>query len=423
MTPDDWLRKYAGVPEKIDLGLERCQQVLKLLDLVPAPFKIITVAGTNGKGSTVAILDAILSHSGLLTGRYSSPHLIRFNERILIGQKEVTTQEIIASFDTIRTIANGINLSYFEYATIAGLLLFAQAQIDIALLEVGLGGRLDACNAIDPDIGIITSISLDHQDWLGDDLSVIAYEKAGIARPNKPLILASKNLPQSINAYADEIGARIIQCEQDYQFEIHSKTEKKSWIWKDEINQLELTPPSLNGDIQIQNSASAIAALTQCDFWPLSTTQITQGLQSIRLSGRLQTITKQKRNWLLDVAHNPASMQILCDSLQNYKYQQEKISVVFAMLADKDVHGCIKLLSPFVKFWHITTLNSPRSLSCSRLESILLECGVEKKNIQIANSVAKACSKVHANTQADEQILVCGSFYTVGDALSYLDSV
>ena len=309
ITPDDWLREHAGVPEKIDLGLERCKKMLAILDLSPAPFKVITVAGTNGKGSTVAILDAVLSEAGLLTGRYSSPHLIRFNERILIGQQEFSSNKIISAFENIREKTDNVLLSYFEYATIGALLLFAEEQVDVALLEVGLGGRLDACNAIDSDVAIITSIALDHQDWLGDDVDKIAYEKAGVARSNKPLILASHDLPKVINNYADQIASDVVQCGSEYQFSICDSENKSSWTWQDADSKFELAMPSLRGDIQFQNSAAAIAALKHSDLWPLKLKDINKGLQTIKLGGRLQQLQVLERNWILDVAHNPASMQ------------------------------------------------------------------------------------------------------------------
>ena len=423
ITPDDWLREHAGVPEKIDLGLERCQKVLALLDILPAPFKVITIAGTNGKGSTVAILDSILSEAGLLTGRYSSPHLIRFNERILIGQKELASNLIISAFESIRQKAGNLLLSYFEYSTIAALLLFAEEQVDVALLEVGLGGRLDACNAIDSDIAIITSIALDHQDWLGDDVDKIAYEKAGVARSNKPLILASKNLPKVINNYAGEIDSKVVQCGDAYQFSIRNDENNPSWVWQDADDKFELAIPALQGDIQIQNSAAAIAALKHSDFWPLKVNDINQGLLAIKLSGRLEQLQALDRNWLLDVAHNPASMQVLSSYLQNTLTNISKISVVFSMLADKDVINCIQLLKPFVLNWYISGLDSPRSLSVSDLETQLLNCGVYTKNIHSCNSVATACLEATNNTQPAEHIIVCGSFYTIGDALAYLESV
>ena len=423
ITPDEWLREHAGVPEKIDLGLGRCQQVLALLDILPAPFKIITVAGTNGKGSTVASLDAILTEAGLLTGRYSSPHLIRFNERILISQQEISSRKIISAFETIREVSAGVLLSYFEYSTLAALLLFAHEQVDVALLEVGLGGRLDACNAIDSDLAIITSIALDHQDWLGDDVDKIAYEKAGVARSNKPIVLASKNLPKVINNYANEIGSKIIQCGSEYEFSISKDIKKPSWTWQDSEDEFELAMPALHGDIQIQNSAAAIAALKHSGFWPIQLKVLNKGLQSIELAGRLQQVRVFDRNWLLDVAHNPASMQVLCKYLQESLNNHSKVSIIFAMLADKDTDTCIEMLKPFVASWYITSLDSPRSLTDAELESKLLKAGVNAQAIFNCPTVANACLEAQKNSQNAEQIVICGSFYTIGDALTYLESV
>ncbi len=422
MTPDDWLREHAGVPEKIDLGLKRCKKVLALLDLLPAPFTVITVAGTNGKGSTVAFLDAILSEAGLLTGRYSSPHLLRFNERILVAQQETSSEKIISAFEMIQKASAGITLSYFEYATIAALLLFANEQVDVALLEVGLGGRLDACNSIDSDIAVITSIALDHQDWLGDDIEKIAFEKAGIARARKPLILANENLPSVINHYAQSIGSQLIQCGYQYEFAINT-TAGSSWTWQDNENELELCSPGLQGDIQIQNAAAAIAALRSSDYWPIQVETINRALQSVKLAGRLQNIQTKGRQWLLDVAHNPASMQVLCNYLIKNLPANKKVSVVFGMLSDKDVTNCINLLSPYIENWHISPLDSPRSLSLPDLQTALIECGINVSKIHANASLEKACLQAQKKSQVGDLILVCGSFYAIGDALSYLESV
>ena len=419
MTPDIWLRENAGIPEKIDLGLERCIQVLKLCDLDSVPFQVFTIAGTNGKGSTVAILDSILTSAGLLTGRYSSPHLIRFNERILVGQDAQNDAVIIQAFEFIKNKAGEIALSYFEYATIASLVIFAQQGVDVALLEVGLGGRLDACNAVDANVTAITSIALDHQDWLGDDLESIGFEKAGIMRTKTPCVLASNNFPKSIQSYANSIDAHSIKLDEDYTF--HKQAE--SWLWKDGNSEYKFPFPSLLGDMQIQNAAAAITMLRHSRFWPLEIKHIEKGLQNIKLAGRLQNFSAFDREWVLDVAHNPASVQALCNYLKISLNKSAKVPIVFAMLSDKDYKSCIELLLPYVKEWHISTVDSPRSLSLAELESELLNSGIASKDIYVHKTIAMACLNAHKKTTHAEQILVCGSFYTVGEALSYLEAV
>ena len=419
MTPDDWLRVHAGKPETIELGLESCIKVLDLCNLSPLPFQVFTVAGTNGKGSTVAILDSILSASGLLTGRYSSPHLLRFNERILVAQNEQDDALIIKAFEFIKDKSGEIALTYFEYATLASLVIFAQQGVDVALLEVGLGGRLDACNAVNADVMAISSIALDHQDWLGNDLESIGFEKAGIMRANKPCILASTNLPSSIKQHAATTDAYLIELGSEYCF---TKKANK-WIWKDKSFEIELSSPSLLGAMQIQNAEGAIAMLRHSKFWPLKTEHIDTGLQNIKLAGRLQTFSALNRDWILDVAHNPASMQVLCDYLQSTLANNAKVSVVFAMLADKNLHSCIALLKPFIRSWYITELDSSRSMSVAELESHLLSCDIKPDDIHVHDSIALACAEAQIETRDDEQLVVCGSFYTVGEALSYLSSV
>jgi len=416
MSPDEWLRENAGAPEKIDLGLERCKQVLSLCDLEVLPYQVFTVAGTNGKGSTVAILDSILSSAGLLTGRYSSPHLVRFNERILTGQIEQSNASILKAFIFIKKNAGAIPLSYFEYATLAGLVIFAWQGVDVALLEVGLGGRLDACNSVDADVSAITSIALDHQDWLGDDVESIGLEKAGIMRARKPCVLASSNLPKSISKHADAIDAQLIQLDEDYFF----TSEKESWIWRDHKTKLKLHRPSLPGAIQLQNSAAAIAMIRHSQFRSITSKQIDTGLKRVKLTGRIQEFDFLERKWLLDVAHNPASVKVLCDFLE----QSDHLGLVcvFSMLSDKDADTCVKLLRPFVKKWYLSELESPRALSRVELKGLLIKNDIHEDDIVFNSSVSEACRSAVNEVLPDDTILVCGSFYTVGAALEFFDS-
>lgn len=434
MTPDEWLRQYAGVPEKIDLGLTRCHRVLDTLDLRKPPYQLITVAGTNGKGSTLAFLDSILSAAGILTGRYSSPHLIDFNERILVAQAAVNDAVILKAFTTIKDTAGEISLSYFEYATIAALWIFAEQQVDVALLEVGLGGRLDAVNAVDADVAIITSIALDHQEWLGDDLNVIGFEKAGIMRKAKPCVLATDDLPISITEHAENIGAQLVQAKRDYDFEkilrttvdvdtnTHTDENDNTWRWHDRKNELTLPMPALRGDIQIQNAAAAIAALRHSHFWPIDKKHLSTGLKHVSLPGRQQQLKRDGRDWILDVAHNPAAMQVLVSGITPQLEKGRALSVVFGMLSDKDAAGCIELLKPRVQNWYITPLDSPRSLSLEALENMLRAAGIDSEFIHHANNIADACKLANENTPASDTILVCGSFYAVGAALEFLQA-
>jgi dihydrofolate synthase/folylpolyglutamate synthase len=420
--PDDWLRAYASVPEKIDLGLIRCQKILEKLNLQKPPYVVITVAGTNGKGSTLAILDAILTSAGYLTGRYTSPHLIDFNERIQISGQALSNAEIVQAFVQIQQAADGIDLSYFEYATIAALYLFAKQQVDIALLEVGLGGRLDAVNSIDADISIITSIALDHQDWLGDDLESIGFEKAGVMRPGKLCVLGDANMPQSVLSHAKNVQAKVVQLNTHYRFRKtpSPKGNDNSWLWQNAEHEFNLPAPRLNSEIQYQNAAAALAALVNSSLWPIEEKHLAAGLSNVRMSGRMQLLKSMNRNWILDVAHNPAAVQELVNSLENNKESIVKSSV-FAMLSDKDVKSCVALLKTQIDDWFICELDSPRSLSLNKLESILLKEGIHKDKIHLAKSVDNACILANEFVNREERILVCGSFYTVGTALQFLN--
>ena len=420
--PDDWLRAYASVPEKIDLGLIRCHKVLEKLNLRKPPYFVITVAGTNGKGSTLAILDAILSSAGYLTGRYTSPHLIDFRERIQISGQALSNAEIVHAFVQIQQAADGIDLSYFEFATIAALYLFAEQQVDIALLEVGLGGRLDAVNSIDADISIISSIALDHQDWLGDDLESIGFEKAGVMRPEKLCVLAEANMPHSLLSHAENIKAKIVQANTHYRFRKNTsaKGNNNSWLWQNAEYEFNLPAPWLNSEIQYQNASAAVAALVNSSLWPIEEKHLAAGLSNVRMSGRMQLLKSMGRSWLLDVAHNPAAVQELVNSLET---NNESIvnSSVFAMLSDKDVKSCVALLKSQIENWFICELDSPRSLSLNELESILHNEGIAKDKIHLSRSVDHACILANEFVNSDEAILVCGSFYTVGTALQFLN--
>jgi len=367
-------------------------------------------------------MDSILSRAGLLTGRYTSPHLQKFNERILCGQDALSDRLIVKAFESVRGKAKDINLTYFEYATLAALLLFAEQGVDIALLEVGLGGRLDAVNAVDCDIAIITSIALDHQAWLGDTLDEIAFEKAGIMRPGKVCVLSNKTMPDTIYAHADSIGARLIIADRDYQFEKSSGKSPNEWSWKDSTISMSLPAPAIQADVQFQNAAAAIAALRYSSVWPLTEETFSKGLRNSKLPGRLQHISAQSRNWLLDVAHNPAAMQVLVSYLENRRTTLNKNSytVVFSMLADKDIDACINILLPYIDKWIICPLESPRSCQMEILNEQLISNGVLDRNIIKADNVANACEKAVTNSNSGESVLICGSFYTVGDAMNYL---
>ncbi|MBT8141855.1 MAG: bifunctional folylpolyglutamate synthase/dihydrofolate synthase [Gammaproteobacteria bacterium] len=420
--PEDWLNLNSSSVDHIDLGTRRCRQVLQKLGLSKPPYEIFTVAGTNGKGSSVAMLDSILTGADYLTGRYTSPHLQQFNERISIAQNNSSDDHIVAAFNKIQTAANqvqptGIKLTYFEYATLAALLLFAEAQVDVAILEVGLGGRLDAVNAVDADVSIITSIALDHQNWLGHDIASIAFEKAGVMRPDKPCILAESNMPDTLHAYALSIGAILIENGKDYLFSVVSGEQGNSWTWSDKTGTFKYALPALSGAIQIQNAAAVISAIRASDFIKISENNINHGLQHVRLTGRCQVKEVLNKTWILDVAHNPAALKQLTQNLESIAAPQ-KVNIIFGMLEDKNAQACIEILKPYVSNWIFVDLASSRARPASELAQIATECNIEKEYINVFASVNEACDQ--AQEHALRHILVCGSFYTVAAALDCL---
>lgn len=419
-SAEKWLYENTSKPEQIELGLQRCKQVLKKLNLSHPNYKIITVAGTNGKGSTVQYLDSLLTYEGKKqqsVGRFTSPHLLRFNERIVIDGSEIGDSELLKAFRTIRKAADGIFLTYFEYVTLAAIYLFAKAKVDVAILEVGLGGRLDASNVVDADVAVITNIALDHQDWLGDDLDLIAREKAGIMRPGKPVVLAENDMPEALHEVAQELGAITYQLGKDYQLLDYSG----EFRWKANIRATQdeffVLDSSELSPFQKRNLAAAIAAVSFCDdIADIQQEAVTYAVMKGLPQGRLQLIKKYEHDWLLDVAHNPASVQVLCEYLnKTLSETKKKYSIVFSMLKDKDSQTCINLLSPYIKEWFVAPLDTPRAMSINDLSKLLVN-----ESVEYLDTVEDACKKALAKSSSNP-IIVCGSFYTVADALKYLE--
>ena len=401
----DWqLDQY---PSEIDLGLKRVHTVWQRLYSQPLKAQVITVAGTNGKGSTVALLESILKQSKVSVGAYSSPHLMDYNERIRINGEMVDDLTLCDAFSEIKkACSNDIKLTYFEYATLAALKIFTDAQVTVFILEVGLGGRLDAVNIIDADIAIITSIDIDHQSWLGNDREAIGYQKAGIFRANKPAIYGGLNPPLSLLEYAKTITANLICAQQDYQFEIN----QKNWsLLNKKLNLTALPYPALVGDKQVQNAAAAINALIELDL--VNIEAIKKGLQQVQLAGRFQIINTYKVPLILDVAHNPQAADCLAKNLAKRPIKGQRIAV-FAMLADKEVNSIVKILAPWIDHWYLAGLQVERGLSVNAL--------AKKMPYTLKfKTVETALKQGFKGAQKDDEILVFGSFYTVSQALQF----
>ena len=374
-TLDQWLHWQETLnPKKIDLTLERVQQVLSAMQLLPPPYAVITVAGTNGKGSCVAMLSAILKAGGYRVGSYTSPHIYRYNERIAINGESVDDESIMTSFERIDQARGEIPLTYFEFSTLAAIDIFAQSQVDVAVLEVGLGGRLDATNAVDADAALIASIGIDHIAWLGDNRELIGFEKAGIFRANKPAICGDFDPPLSVRRVAEELGAEWQTANEDFGY----RKENGAWTWWGKDKQRASLPmPALRGEVQLANAAAVIAILeTLSSRFPLSQADIRAGLQAVSLPARFQVIPGDVVR-IYDVAHNVAAAEELAKRLALLPSQGQTVAVC-SMLEDKDIAGVVKPLVDLIDCWHVFAMQTARAASIDQLSTALLEAGAKQ---------------------------------------------
>lgn len=388
----------------IDLGLERVAVVAEKGKLTkPAPV-VITVAGTNGKGSTCALMEAILLDAGYSVGVYSSPHLIRYNERVRINGSELPDASHVAAFDYIETLRGDVSLSFFEYATLGALKQFKDQGVEVLLLEVGLGGRLDATNIVEHDVSVITSLAVDHVDWLGDDINVIGYEKAGIFRSGKSAICGQPKPPATVPAHADDIGANFYQTGIQFNYKVTSDT---TWSWQHGTFSLEDLPiPAL----PLMNANTAIMALGAAEL-NISDVNIVNGLNSATLPGRMQVLSGHPTT-ILDVAHNPHSAEYLVEQLTK-QYPSQTFRVVIGMLHDKDVKETMRVLKPLAKKWYLASLSGPRAASAQELRDCLDDSVVSS---QFENPKV-AYRRALNDANPDDIVLVLGSFHTVGEIL------
>ena len=406
---DQWLAYQLGThPQPIAMGLERVRVVAERLQLERLPCPVITVGGTNGKGSTVAYIEAIARVSGYRVGAFTSPHFLRYNERIRIDGAEVSDDELIDAFEAIETARAETPLTYFEFGTLTALFLFARAGLDLAVLEVGLGGRLDAVNLIDADVAVITTVDLDHQAYLGNDRESIGFEKAGIMRAGRPCILGEKDPPSSVLRHAYENGVYCIRAYSDYlidRFESH-------WVWREPGFSLDLPYPQLQAPAQILNAACAIAALRASSL-TVPDAACVAGVAEARITGRLQC-WRTDPEVILDVAHNPQSVAQLEDWLQ---INPKPTVAVFSALKDKDIAGMVARLAPFIGFWHVAVLSEPadRVMTAGDWQqnlSAALPASVYRIHPDVASAYAAALAE-----NSGQRILVFGSFHTLEEVM------
>ncbi|WP_417596550.1 bifunctional tetrahydrofolate synthase/dihydrofolate synthase [Oceanospirillum sp.] len=405
----EWLGYLEALhPTEIDLGLDRLRKVAERLSATRLPCKVVTVAGTNGKGSTVALLESVLRAGGYQTGCYTSPHFLSYNERITLDGQPVTDTLICKAFAQIEKARGDISLTYFEFGTLAALLIFAEQKPDVVILEVGLGGRLDAVNLIDADISVVTTIALDHESWLGSDIEQIGREKAGIFRAGKPAIIGSEKMVPSVRETAEALGCSFIdQLGQQYRWQ----KADKSWNWQQlntagavELQYLQL--PELN--LPIDNAATVLQVVQRLGL-SLPAQAIYQGLASAQLTGRMQRIGR----FMLDVAHNPHAASYV---VQRLPEASGKRVALLGMLNDKDIESVLDVVAPYFDAWYLAQLDSPRATDVKRIESHLSAKGCV--NIRSFGSVSSALSSVLQETHDQDLVFVFGSFYTVAGVLA-----
>jgi dihydrofolate synthase / folylpolyglutamate synthase len=410
----DWLvRLETFSPHEIELGLDRVLDVISRLD-VTMPRRVFHIAGTNGKGSSVAMTQALLSESGETVGSYTSPHISDFNERICVNSEPVADTEIVAAFERVDAVRGETPLTYFEFGTIAAMLVFEARKVDTAILEIGMGGRLDAVNAIEPSGGLITNVSLDHCDWLGNDVETIAFEKAGIMRSGRTTIFGAVDAPATISDHAADIGADLVLAGRDYRWKISEDT----WEWQGRRLALhDLQLPSLKGEFQVANAAGVLALIEAVGQDELLETEfVNRALQKPALAGRLQSVVRD-RQWLLDVAHNQGAAEALAKSLSADERRGKTVAIV-AMLSDKDVGGFMSPLNDLVDYWVAVSADNRRTLDAGELGRQI--ANQSNKGCFVAESLEQAMQHARERSMADDRILVTGSFYLVGPVLEAL---
>lgn len=411
---DAWLNWQEQLhPRPIDLGLERVAGVYRQLDPQPEKIPTVTVAGTNGKGSCIAFLEAIYRAAGYKVGAYTSPHILRYNERMRVDGQPVSDDAICAAFSRIDKLRGDTSLSYFEFGTLAALDIFKAAEVDVRLLEVGLGGRLDAVNIVDPDVALVTTIALDHVDWLGHTEEEIGKEKAGIFRDGVPAIIGDFQPPMSLVQTAKDKQALLLHLGQDFSY---SKN-PESWNWQASDLQLQNLPrPAFKGEHQYRNASAVIMAVTALQsILPVGEASIRQGLQDAQLKGRFQLISGDTPV-LLDVGHNPQAVQTLIDYLLE-AFPAVKIHAVFAMMKDKDIAGVLSLMRERVAAWYLAPLKNPRAAGEELLNNYFQQQDIENVNGGFADFTA-AFNAARQNALSGELILVFGSFFLVSEYLS-----
>ncbi|MCK5830458.1 MAG: bifunctional tetrahydrofolate synthase/dihydrofolate synthase [Methylococcales bacterium] len=415
---EEWLEWQEKVHSReIDLGLEKSAAVFKALNSNAIKPPTIIVAGTNGKGSCIAFLESIYRAQGYRVGAYTSPHILKYNERIRIDGESVSNDKICQAFERIDAIRNDVSLSYFEFGTLAALDIFWRSNLDIQLLEIGLGGRLDAVNIIDADTVLITSVSIDHVDWLGETREAIGYEKAGVFRPGIPAVIGDLDPPKSILKSAIEKKSSLRIINKNFGF----KRNEIGWDWFCNTDKhrkyLSLPEPALKGNHQYQNASTALMAIVEMEKHLLvNEAAVHQGLQDVQIQGRFQLIDGDIPV-LLDVAHNPHAVRLLFDYLSQM-YSDRKIHAVFSMMKDKDIKGVIGIINPAIYHWYISPLKTPRAVNQSDMQDCFEQCSISNVTLGY-KSFSESYLAAEENAVVGDLIVVFGSFLLVSEYLLF----
>jgi dihydrofolate synthase/folylpolyglutamate synthase len=405
----DWQERLH--PLGIDLGLDRVRRVLEAMGLASAPFRAVTVGGTNGKGSCVAVLEALAREYGWRTGAYTSPHLVRYNERVRVDGADSDDAALLEAFDAVDRARGDTTLTYFEYGTLAALEVFRRRGVELAVLEVGLGGRLDAVNAIDPEAAIVTSVGLDHVEWLGPDRERIGAEKAGIFRAGRPAVIGDRQPPASLLAAAGEDALRL-------GIDFERGESGATWWWRDERSTLHGLPrDGLGAPALLDNASCALAAFARiAPPGALHDAMARRALAGLQLTGRLQRVPGPVE-WWLDVAHNADGAAVLAGALAAAPGAGRTIAVT-GILGDKDIEAIAALMAPQVDHWIAVGLPRPRGLAATALAARISP--VVRAVVSTAPDVATGCSEARAVATPGDRVVVFGSFHVVGPALEWL---
>ncbi|MGC2165042.1 MAG: bifunctional tetrahydrofolate synthase/dihydrofolate synthase [Gallionella sp.] len=412
-TLANWLTHLESLhPKSISMGLERVETIKQRLNLNPQ-FPIVVVGGTNGKGSVCAMLESIFHAAGFRVGCYTSPHLLRYNERVRVARMEVSDEDLCAAFEDIEKVRGDIRLTYFEYGTLAAMQCFISSKVEVAILEVGLGGRLDAVNVFDGDCVVVTNVDIDHTDYLGTTREQIAHEKAGIFRKGRVCIFADFDVPIAIAEQASKIGAELWRIGSEFSF----KYDLEQWDYHSKTNRRNALPhPALRGTYQLNNASAVLAVLdTLHAKLPVAMGAVRRGLAEVQLSGRFQLIPG-KPALIMDVAHNPHAARSLAQNLSRMPPCQ-KTFAVFAMLKDKDIAGVAAAMNLHVDSWLLASIGAKRGATSGELEKILEHTRVAGE-ITVHANVADALRFAYKAAGENDRIIAFGSFYTVADVMA-----